>query len=70
MRYAQWCGWALARAHAKSTEIGAIAGYLGASRRFDDAIARFALAYADQNDRDHAALAKAVQDGLIQAVEG
>lgn len=70
MRYAQWCGWALARAHAKSTEIGAIAGYLGASRRFDDAIARFALAYADQNERDHAALVKAVRDGRIQAVEG
>jgi uncharacterized protein (DUF2252 family) len=70
MRYAQWCGWALARAHAKSSEIGAIAGYLGASRRFDDAIARFALAYADQNERDHASLVKAVQDGRIQAVEG
>ena len=70
MRYAQWCGWALARAHAKSSEIGAIAGYLGASRRFDDAIARFALAYADQNERDHASLVKAVQDGRVQAVEG
>jgi uncharacterized protein (DUF2252 family) len=70
MRYAQWCGWALARAHAKSSEVGTIAGYLGASRRFDDAIARFALAYADQNERDHASLLKAVQDGRIQAVEG
>ena len=56
LRYAQWCGWALARAHAKSSEIGAISGYLGASGRFDDAIARFALAYADQNARDHASL--------------
>jgi uncharacterized protein (DUF2252 family) len=70
MRYAQWCGWALARAHAKSSEIGAIAGYLGASRRFDDALARFSLAYADQNERDHASLVKAVKAGRIQAVEG
>ena len=70
MRYAQWCGWALARAHAKSTEIGAIAGYLGASRRFDDALARFAIAYADQNERDHASLVKAVQGGRSEAIAG
>jgi uncharacterized protein (DUF2252 family) len=70
MRYAQWCGWALARAHAKSSEIGAIAGYLGASRRFDEAIARFAIAYADQNERDHASLVKAVQAGRIEAIAG
>jgi uncharacterized protein (DUF2252 family) len=63
--YAEWCGWALARAHAKSGDAAMISGYLGNSRRFDDAMARFALAYADQNQRDHRALVKAVRAGRI-----
>jgi hypothetical protein len=44
-----------------------ISGYLGNSSRFDDALARFALAYADQNERDHQALLKAVRAGRIEA---
>jgi uncharacterized protein (DUF2252 family) len=64
-RYAEWCGWALARAHAKSGDAAMISGYLGDSRRFDDAIASFALAYADVNERDHQALLKAIRAGRI-----
>ena len=57
--YATACGWTLARAHARSGDRVAIAAYLGASDRFDRAIADFAAAYADVNERDHAALAQA-----------
>jgi len=64
-RYVEWCGWALARAHAKSGDAAMISGYLGNSSRFDDAIAGFALAYADQNERDHRALLKAIRAGRI-----
>ena len=69
MRYSEWCGWALARAHAKAGDGAMISGYLGNSSRFDDAIARFALAYADQNERDHRALLKAVRAGRIEAYQ-
>jgi uncharacterized protein (DUF2252 family) len=68
--YATACGWTLARAHARSGDRIAIAAYLGASDRFDRAIAAFAVAYADLNERDHAALAQAVSDGRIAAAEG
>ena len=51
--YGQLCGWTLARAHARSGDRGAIAGYLGKSDKFDNALARFALAYADQNEADY-----------------
>jgi uncharacterized protein (DUF2252 family) len=64
-RYAGWCGWALARAHAKSGDSALIGGYLGASERFDAAIAKFALAYAGQNARDHQALLDAIRAGKI-----
>ena len=50
------CGWTLARAHARSGDRTAIASYLGAGTVFDEAIATFADAYADQNDRDFAQL--------------
>jgi hypothetical protein len=67
-RYAIVCGWALARAHAKGGGVAAaIAGYLGRSDVFDDALATFAEAYADQNERDHAELVAAVADGRIVA---
>src|SRR5207249_2653398 len=49
--YGEWCGWALARAHAKSGDAAMISGYLGNSSRFDDAVSNFAVAYADQNER-------------------
>ncbi len=54
--YAEVCAWALARAHARSGDPAEIAGYLGRSEVFDDAIAAFGAAYADQTERDHAAL--------------
>jgi len=67
--YAEWCGWALARAHAKSGDAALISGYLGSSSRFDKAIAEFALTYADQNERDFKALLKAIRDGRIKTLQ-
>jgi len=66
--YAAVCGWALARAHAKGGDAAMISGYLGQSDAFDQALAKFALAYADQTERDHAMLVKAVKAGRVQAV--
>jgi uncharacterized protein (DUF2252 family) len=68
--YAQLCGWTLARGHARSGDRIAVAAYLGANDRFDRAIAQFAVAYADQNDKDHALLVAAVKDGRLVAQEG
>ena len=68
--YARACGWSLARAHARSGDRLAIAAYLGKSGRFDDAIARFSTAYADQNERDHQRLTEAVEGGEVTAVTG
>ncbi len=65
--YARVCGWALARAHARSGDAAMIAGYMGASEVFDDAIADFAVEYADQARRDHRAFVKAVRQGRIKA---
>ena len=59
------CGWALALAHAKSGDPEMLAGYLGKSEVMDEAISRFASAYADQTERDHAALATAARQGRI-----
>jgi NAD(P)H-dependent flavin oxidoreductase YrpB (nitropropane dioxygenase family) len=64
--YAQICGWALARAHARSGDRIALAAYLGRTGKFDQAIADFAEKYADQNERDYAALQTAVKDGRAQ----
>jgi hypothetical protein len=66
-RYGELCGQALARAHARSGDRIAIAAYLGTSDVFDQAVARFAASYADQNERDHAALAAAVSSGRLPA---
>jgi uncharacterized protein (DUF2252 family) len=68
--YARMCGWTLARGHARSGDRIAITSYLGANDRFDRAIAQFAIAYADQNDKDHALLVDAVKSGRVQAQEG
>jgi uncharacterized protein (DUF2252 family) len=68
VQYAKLCGWALARAHARSGEPAKISGYLGNSDKFDEAIADFATAYADQTERDHNALKKAVRDGQLQVL--
>ena len=64
------CGWTLARAHARSGDAVAIASYLGSSDRFDLAIAEFARAYADLNEKDHRALLDAVAHGRVSGVEG
>jgi uncharacterized protein (DUF2252 family) len=68
--YARLCGWTLARAHARSGDRIAISAYLGSSTRFDNATADFAETYADQNQRDHAALQAAVDAGRVQAQPG
>jgi uncharacterized protein (DUF2252 family) len=68
--YAVACGWTLARAHARSGDRIAIAAYLGKSDRFDHAIAAFAAAYADLNEKDHQALVDAVGSGRVRASEG
>jgi uncharacterized protein (DUF2252 family) len=67
--YAQVCGWTLARAHARAGDRVAIAAYLGSSDSFDRALAAFAEAYADQNERDHAALRTAIDSGKVKAVD-
>jgi uncharacterized protein (DUF2252 family) len=65
--YAKVCGWVLARAHAKAGngEL-AISGYLGTQDNFDEAMGNFAVAYADQAERDHAVLKAAVRSGKIK----
>jgi uncharacterized protein (DUF2252 family) len=68
--YAELCGWTLARAHARSGDRIAIAAYLGNGDVFDQAITRFAAAYADQTERDHAALAEAAASGRIPVEPG
>jgi hypothetical protein len=68
--YGRMCGWTLARAHARTGDRIAIAAYLGASDKFDQAIADFAETYADQTERDHAALADAAANGRVQAQAG
>jgi NAD(P)-dependent dehydrogenase (short-subunit alcohol dehydrogenase family) len=68
--YGRMCGWALARAHARTGDRVAIAAYLGQSDAFDRAVAEFAETYADQNERDHAALAEAVASGRVPAQLG
>jgi uncharacterized protein (DUF2252 family) len=68
--YGQACGWTLARAHARSGDRIAIASYLGSSGRFEAAIAEFAEAYAEQNERDHHAFVEAIGSGRIEAREG
>jgi uncharacterized protein (DUF2252 family) len=67
LAYAGWCGWVLARAHARSGDRIQLASYLGKRTRFDQAIARFASRYADQNERDYEALLKAIKTGKVQA---
>jgi len=66
--YAKWCGRALALAHARGGDAAVLSGYMGKSDVFDKALVRFSVAYADQNEKDHAALAHAVRAGKIEAV--
>ncbi len=62
IEYCRFCGWALARAHARSGDPALISGYLGQSNVFDRAIATFAETYADQTERDHATLVAHIQE--------
>ena len=66
LQYAEICGWTLAHAHARSGEPSRISGYLGKSDKFDQAIADFSILYADQSERDHDALMKAVRAGKLE----
>jgi uncharacterized protein (DUF2252 family) len=64
--YGKLCGWALAKAHARSGDAAKIAGYMGSSSVFDDAISEFAVEYADQNERDYRAFVRAVREGRLE----
>jgi uncharacterized protein (DUF2252 family) len=66
--FAGWCGRALALSHARSGNSAMISGYMGKSDALDKALAAFSIAYADQNEKDHAALDKAVRKGKVEAV--
>ncbi len=66
--YAKWCGKALALSHARSGLSPLLSGYMGKSDVFDQAIAAFSIVYADQNEKDHAALDRAVRRGNVKAV--
>ena len=68
--YAEVCAWALARAHARSGNPAEIAGYLGRGDVFDEAIAAFSVSYADQTERDHAAIVAAVKAGRLPVETG
>ena len=65
--YAEACGWALARAHKRSGDAVVLTGYMGSTDAFETGMAGFATAYADQNERDHAALVAAVRAGRVEA---
>jgi hypothetical protein len=67
--YARVCAWTLARAHARSGDPVAIAGYLGSSATFDQALGDFAQRYADQNELDYDAYREEIRSGRLQAVE-
>jgi uncharacterized protein (DUF2252 family) len=67
-RYAGACGWALARAHARSGDAAMISGYMGTGGIFDEATCDFAGDYADQAERDYKAFVKAIRDGRVKAV--
>jgi uncharacterized protein (DUF2252 family) len=66
--YGRLCGWALARAHARSGDAAMISGYMGSGEAFDEAVCEFAIAYADQNRRDYRAFVQAIREGRIAIV--
>jgi len=66
VQYAEYCGWALARAHAQAGQPALIAGYLGKGDLFDEALTDFATAYAEQNESDYKALVRATRRGRIE----
>jgi uncharacterized protein (DUF2252 family) len=66
--YATLCGTALARAHARSADAAVLTGYMGKSTAFEDALTEFSVSYAEQNERDHTALLKAIRSGKVEAI--
>jgi uncharacterized protein (DUF2252 family) len=66
--WGELCGWALARGHARSGDPAEVAGYLGSDKTFDHAMGEFAMAYADQNDRDYEVFRAAIRSGRVAAV--
>ena len=69
-QYSSLCAWALALAHAKSGDAAMIAGYVGKSDELDEAMVKFAFAYADQTEKDYQALADAAKSGRIKVAIG
>jgi uncharacterized protein (DUF2252 family) len=67
--YGGLCGRVLARAHARSGDPAVLTGYMGKSTAFEDALADFGVVYAEQNERDHAALLEAIRSGRIEATQ-
>jgi len=67
--YCNYCAIALARGHANTGDAAGIAGYLGNGSAFDEAIAEFAVTYADQTELDHGRLIEAIRDGRVEAVD-
>lgn len=68
--YAESCGWTLARGHSRSGDRIALAAYAGEDTAYEDAMAAFATAYADTNERDHALLVEAIATGRLEALDG
>ena len=66
--YATWCGRTLALSHARSGCSATLSGYMGKSDVFDKAVTDFSFQYADQNEKDHAALKRAIQKGTVKAM--
>jgi len=66
VQYAEYCGWALARAHARAGQPARIAGYLGKGDQFDEAVADFATAYTQQNELDYKVMVRAARQGSIK----
>ena len=66
MQYAEWCGWTLAHAHARSGKAAEVAGYLGKSDKFDTAIVSFSVAYADQVEQDFEKFIAAIRSGNLE----
>jgi uncharacterized protein (DUF2252 family) len=67
LEYVEICGWTLARAHARTGDAALISGYLGKNDVFDSTLAKFATTYADQAERDHATLLRAIRAGQVEA---
>jgi NAD(P)H-dependent flavin oxidoreductase YrpB (nitropropane dioxygenase family) len=70
VEFATACGGTLARAHARTGDPTAISSYIGKNQRFTEAIAEFARRYAEQNERDHAQLVRAIASGKVESEPG